>query len=108
MSSVLLTVPSVEFSIGTTPKSAVPACTSWNTSSIVAKGMARTECPKCFNTADCVKVPSGPRNPTLSGSCCARQADIISRNNRSISSSRNGPLLRSRTCRKTSASRSGR
>ena len=29
MSSVLLTVPSVEFSIGTTPKSAAPASTSW-------------------------------------------------------------------------------
>ena len=36
MSSVwMLTVPSVEFSMGTTPKSAVPASTSWNTSSIV-------------------------------------------------------------------------
>ena len=34
MSSVLLTVPSVEFSIGTTPKSAWPACTSSNTSPI--------------------------------------------------------------------------
>ncbi len=43
MSSVLLTVPSLEFSIGTTPKSAVPASTSWNTSSIEVSGNARTE-----------------------------------------------------------------
>ena len=42
-SSVLLTVPSVEFSIGTTPKSASPASTSWNTSSMDASGSARTE-----------------------------------------------------------------
>ncbi len=61
MSSVLLTVPSLEFSIGTTPKSAVPASTSWNTSSIEVSGNARTEWPKCFRTACCVKVPSGPR-----------------------------------------------
>ena len=42
-SRVWLTVPSVEFSIGTTPKSALPASTSWNTSSIEASGSARTE-----------------------------------------------------------------
>ncbi len=38
MSSVWFTVPSVEFSIGTTPKSATPASTSWNTSSMDASG----------------------------------------------------------------------
>ena len=93
-SSVLLTVPSVEFSIGTTPKSALPASTSWNTSSIEASGSARTEWPKCVCTAVCVNVPSGPRNATFSGSCCARHADMISRNRRSTSSLRSGPLLR--------------
>ena len=111
MSSVLLTVPSLEFSIGTTPKSAVPASTSWNTSSIEVSGNARTEWPNCLKTACCVKVPSGPRNATLSGSCCARHADMISRNSRTISSSRNGPRsprLRSIAMRSTCASRSGR
>ena len=43
MSSVLLTVPSVEFSIGTTPKSAAPDSTSWNTSSMDDSGSGRTE-----------------------------------------------------------------
>ena len=61
MSSVLLTVPSVEFSIGTTPKSAAPDSTSWKTSSTDVSGSGRTEWPKCLSTACCVKVPSGPR-----------------------------------------------
>ena len=43
MSRVWLTVPSLEFSIGTTPKSAIAASTSWNTSSIGGSGSARTE-----------------------------------------------------------------
>ena len=38
MSSVWLTVPSLEFSIGTTPKSAMPPSTSRNTSSIAGSG----------------------------------------------------------------------
>ena len=50
-SSVWLTVPSVEFSIGTTPKSAAADSTSWKTSSIEPSGNARTECPKCVSTA---------------------------------------------------------
>ena len=69
MSSVWLTVPSLEFSIGTTPKSAIPPSTSRNTSSIAGRGSARTEDPKCLSTAAWVNVPSGPRNATLSGSC---------------------------------------
>ncbi len=43
MSSVLLTVPSVEFSIGTTPKSACAGLHFVNTSSMVGSGSARTE-----------------------------------------------------------------
>ena len=104
----MLTVPSLEFSIGATPKSAVPASTSWNTSSIVGTDSACTEWPKCFSTADCVNVPSGPRYATLSASSCARHADMSSRNSRTISSSRSGPLLRPITLRSTFASRSGR
>ena len=71
-------------------------------------GSARTACPKCVSTAVCVNVPSGPRNATFSGSCCARHADMISRNSRSRSSVRSGPWLRSLTRRSTCASRSGR
>ena len=107
-SRVLITIPSVEFSMATTPKSTLPASTSWNTSSTEGSGRARTECPKCVRTAACVKVPSGPRNATLSGSCWARHADMISRNSRSTSSLRIGPWLRSRARRNTCASRSGR
>ena len=43
LSSVWLTEPSVEFSTGTTPKSASPASTSWNTSSTEDSASARTE-----------------------------------------------------------------
>ena len=60
-SSVLLTVPSLEFSTATTPKSALLASTSWNTSSTLLSASARTEWPKCLNTAAWVNVPSGPR-----------------------------------------------
>ena len=76
----------------------------------LAQGFAATygDGRKCLKTACCVNVPSGPRNATLSGSCCARQADMISRNRRRISSSRSGPLLRASAMRSTSASRSGR
>ena len=42
-SSVLVIVPSLEFSIATTPKSALPLSTSWNTSSTVLSASARTE-----------------------------------------------------------------
>ena len=80
LSSVWLTEPSVEFSTGTTPKSASPASTSWNTSSTEDNASARTECPKCLSVAVWENVPSGPRYPTLSGSSWARQADMISRN----------------------------
>ena len=59
-SSVWLTVPSVEFSTGTTPKSALPASTSWNTSSIDGSGSARTEWPKCLSTAAWREGALGP------------------------------------------------
>jgi hypothetical protein len=101
MSSVLLTLPSVEFSTGTMPKSATPDSPSWKTSSIEASDRALTECPKCFCTAAWVNVPSGPRKATFSGSCWARHADMISRNRRTISSSRSGPWLRAWTRRST-------
>ena len=91
MSSVWLMTPSVEFSIGTTPKCAAPDSTSRNTSSMPASGTVCTECPKCLNAAAWVKVPSGPRNAICIGISRARQADMISRNRRAISSLLSGP-----------------
>ncbi|MNT28881.1 hypothetical protein D3C72_1645940 [compost metagenome] len=61
MSRVIWMVPCPEFSTGTTPKSALPASTSWNTSSMLAIGRPSAERPKCFSTACWLKVPSGPR-----------------------------------------------
>ncbi len=46
-SSVCVTMPSVEFSTGTTPNWAVPAATSRKTSSIAASGRVSIERPKC-------------------------------------------------------------
>src|SRR3546814_15764374 len=97
MSSVDWIVLCPEFSTGTTPKSAAPEATSSNTSSTLASGSALAECPKCLCTACCENVPSGPRYPTFSGSCCARQADMISRNRRTSPSSDSGPSLQSTT-----------
>ncbi len=45
-SSVWLTVPSVEFSIGTTPKSAAPASTSWKTSSMAGSAQGAHRMPE--------------------------------------------------------------
>ena len=75
---------------------------------MVPIGSACTERPKCFCTAAWVKVPSGPRKPTFKGCCSARQADMISRNSRAISSSESGPRLREMILLSTWASRSGR
>ncbi len=55
----------MEFSTGTTPKSACPASTSWNTSSTDESASARTEWPKCLSAAVCENVPSGPRKADL-------------------------------------------
>jgi hypothetical protein len=43
MSSVWLIEPSLEFSMGTTPKSATPDSTSWKISLMAGSGSARTE-----------------------------------------------------------------
>ena len=61
MSRVIWMVPCPEFSTGTTPKSALPLATSWNTSSMLASGRPCAERPKCLSTACWLKVPSGPR-----------------------------------------------
>ena len=55
------TAPSVEFSTGTTPKSAVPDSTARKTSSIDGWPNASAAMPKCFTAAFSLKVPRGPR-----------------------------------------------
>ena len=60
-SSDRLTAPSVEFSTGTTPKSAVPASAARNTSSIDTHGTGSIDEPKCRSKAISENVPGGPR-----------------------------------------------
>ena len=55
------TAPSVEFSTGTTPKSASPAWTLRYTSSIDGVGVPSAAWPKCFIAAVSLNVPLGPR-----------------------------------------------
>ena len=45
-SSERVTTPSLEFSTGTTPKSAAPALVAWNTSSALAHGSLTIDEPK--------------------------------------------------------------
>ena len=60
-SSERATTPSVEFSTGTTPKSAAPALVAWNTSSMLAHGTRTMVEPKKPSAASSLKVPAGPR-----------------------------------------------
>ena len=53
--------PSVEFSTGTTPKSAAPALVARNTSSMLAQGTLSIDEPKNPSAASSLKVPAGPR-----------------------------------------------
>ncbi len=107
-SRVWFTMPSVEFSTGTTPKCTAPASTSRNTSSMAPSGTLSTAWPKCLIAACWVKVPSGPRNATRMGCSSARHTLITSRNRRAMDSASMGPLLRSLMRLSTWASRSGR
>ena len=50
----------MEFSTGTTPKSAWPASTSWNTSSTDESASARTEWPKCLSVGGLRERALGP------------------------------------------------
>ena len=61
VSKVWMMPPSVVFSTGTTPKSALPRWTSSNTPGMVPTGIARADSPNCCLTAMCENVPSGPR-----------------------------------------------
>ena len=53
--------PSVEFSTGTTPKSAAPALVARNTSSMLGQGTRTIDEPKKPSAASSLKVPAGPR-----------------------------------------------
>ena len=56
-----VTTPSLEFSTGTTPKSAEPALVACSTSSKFAHGTLTMLEPKKPNAASSLKVPAGPR-----------------------------------------------
>ena len=60
-SSERATTPSVEFSTGTTPKSAAPALVQRKTSSMLVQGRRSMDEPKKPNAASSLKVPAGPR-----------------------------------------------
>ena len=105
---VRVTDPSVEFSMGTTPKSTVPASVTRNTSSMDAQGTPSTASPKRARMACSLNVPQGPRKATRSGRSSPRQADISSRQSERIAVSGNGPGLAACSLRMMAASRSGR
>jgi hypothetical protein len=73
------TTPSVEFSTGTTPNSAVPDAVARKTSSMLTQGTRSMLEPKNCRAACSLKVPAGPRKATRCGASSARQADMISR-----------------------------
>ena len=60
-SSERVTMPSVEFSIGTTPKAARPDVVASKTSSKLVHGTRSMLTPKNASAACSLKVPSGPR-----------------------------------------------
>ena len=61
MSRVWFTTPSVVFSMGTTPKFALPRSTSLNTSLMLLTGTYWADAPNFWVQAICVKVARGPR-----------------------------------------------
>ena len=85
--------PSVEFSTGTTPNSAVPAAVARNTSSMLIQGTRSMLVPKNCRAACSLKVPTGPRKATRCGASRARQADMISRQMCATLSPLSGPPL---------------
>ena len=107
LSSVWLTTPSVEFSMGTTPKSALPFSTSSKTSAMSFLAMKSPERPKCCMQAWCVNVAAGPRNAILKGFSRDKEALIISLKTFLSAWLGNGPLLASVSLFNTSRSLSG-
>jgi len=77
-SRVTPTVPSREFSTGTTPQSALPFSTSSKTWTIDGRNAKAVSPPKCARAAKCVKEASGPKQATRIGPCRARETDSTS------------------------------
>ena len=86
-------MPSVEFSIGTTPKSAFFALTVSKTARMLPSGMNVDDDPKCLNAARCVNVASGPKHAILRVFSRESEADMISRYSGFSAEFGNGPLL---------------
>ena len=107
-SSVRPTAPSVEFSTGTTAKSACPASTVRNTSSIVPSATVAADEPNALRAAAWLKVPSGPRYAIRSGASSAMHADISSRKSCATAALGSGPGFSACRRASTCASRSGR
>ncbi len=65
VSSVTVTVPSIEFSIGTSPMSASPRSIALITSGTERRGFSSWSARSGWvRTASSANVPCGPRNPT--------------------------------------------
>ena len=68
VSIVALTVPSIAFSIGTTPSSAEPSFTAKSASTIESHSINSAALRSASRCSACsVKVPAGPRNATRRG-----------------------------------------
>ena len=79
ISRVWDTIPSVEFSTGTTPYWARPFSTSSKTAGIDFCGTSSAERPNCCIAAMWVKVALGPKKATFIGASRASEAEMISR-----------------------------
>ena len=77
-SNVRFTEPSVEFSIGTIPKSEPPDETDSNIFFIFSSGSFVTDFPNCPSSADSENVPSGPKKETVNVDSVDLQLEIIS------------------------------
>ena len=73
------TVPSSEFSAGTTPQSACPLSTAAKTSGKEGHGTGSTVPPKAANTPSWENDPSGPRKAAFGRYCTPRHREINSR-----------------------------
>ena len=98
-------MPSVEFSMGTTPYWNLPFSTSAKTSWMVVMGPKRVARPNFFRAARWEKVASGPRNATPKGIWTSRAAEMISRKMLRRAEGLKGPGFRCMRWARTSSSR---
>ena len=110
MSKVSATLPSVEFSTGTTPKSQWPRFTSSKTVAMLPTPTKSTAWPNRSIAAKWLKENSGPKYATFKTFCSAREPDMISRKMARTVVESSGPpdsWCISRTCLRTCSSRAG-